>query len=222
MIWQRVNSFAVRFPLAVSSAGLAIRYAIGDTIGQRVEHRTSANSTEPFVHDVKRSLAFSLFGALYGGTAGFAMYNKFYPYVFGNHRPVLTAAFDVLINCPLIYFPTFYLAKEGIYSKLNEDHRPLDQVARNALQKYKTNLKEDAISCCKVWFPLNLINFTFLPLHWRQPFISSAGLLWVFVLSLSRGNESKQIVYQVGNKNPVAQVGENLFSNGAGVCPPSL
>jgi hypothetical protein len=103
----------------------------------------------------------------------------------------------------LIYFPLFYISKEAIYSGLNADQRALSQVTQDALVKYKTNLVEDTISCCKVWFPLNVINFTFLPLHWRQPFLSGAGLIWVFILSLSRGNENKGKALREESSSPM-------------------
>ena len=57
------------------------------------------------------------------------------------------------------------------------------------LLKYKENIVKDWCYCAALWLPLNYINFKYVPTHWRLPFVSGTGLIWVGILSFVRGDE---------------------------------
>ena len=65
--------------------------------------------------------------------------------------------------------------------------RPCPLAADHWTQNFVGDLK----SMVMVWVPLHSINFRYVPLHLRTPFMSAMGLIWVFVLSATRGSEKE-------------------------------
>lgn len=95
----------------VGGAAIGLRYWLGDLGVQ-------CFSEEPF--DVRRSITFFTFGAFYGGVPGHIIYNTIYARSFFTSKPLLTAMFDVTVQCPLLYYPLFYMAQETVYTPINE------------------------------------------------------------------------------------------------------
>ena len=48
---------------------------------------------------------------------------------------------------------------------------------------YKTNFVSDTLAMAAVWAPLHMVNFRFIPLTHRFPFIATAGIIWTTVFS---------------------------------------
>jgi hypothetical protein len=57
----------------------------------------------------------------------------------------------------------------------------------NAMAKYKANFVEDNSLMAAIWIPINTFNFKYVPLHFRQPFMSACGFFWAAALSFITG-----------------------------------
>ena len=57
------------------------------------------------------------------------------------------------------------------------------------LATYRANLQEDLLALWKVWVPGTLINFAFMPMYARIPFVACISLLWTCILSTMRGGD---------------------------------
>ena len=55
------------------------------------------------------------------------------------------------------------------------------------MSKYQTNLVQDVLVSAAVFVPVGLINFRYVPLAWRTPFVSAFGLLFPIIVSWQRG-----------------------------------
>lgn len=59
-------------------------------------------------------------------------------------------------------------------------------------QNYKTDFVKDTLAMAAVWAPLHMINFRFIPLTHRFPFIATTGIIWTTVFSFIQfGGESE-------------------------------
>lgn len=90
--------------------------------------------------------------------------------------------FDLFVHLPLIYFPTFYVFKEFVYTPGN----PV-KCASDGLTKWKGNFGEDWIATLKIWGPADCIQFGgFLPIWSRMPFRHIVSFFWTAYVSYSR------------------------------------
>jgi predicted amino acid-binding ACT domain protein len=88
---------------------------------------------------------------------------------------------DQFVHHPLMYFPVFYGTRELVMSE-----KP-DLMA--AMSTYKTNMKEDLAALWKVWVPSTFINFAFMPMWARVPWVAGTSLIWTCILSAMRGGD---------------------------------
>merc|ERR1711918_318851 len=102
-------------------------------------------------------------------TAGYPVYNKIYPIILKN-KPLLASVFDCFVQMPVIYFPMFSVIQEIVYDPGWWMH-PKD-VGAKGLCKWKKNLIEDTLLGASVWIPLHYINFKYIPLSFRIPFMA--------------------------------------------------
>ena len=93
--------------------------------------------------------------------------------------------------------------------------------------RWQGNFQDDLNAMLCVWVPLHFLNFRFVPLYLRMPFMSAAGLIWVFVLSVTRGDEIEATAQECDNvlsfdaqsSGPVDEVGEEVVAAGPEVKP---
>jgi predicted amino acid-binding ACT domain protein len=57
------------------------------------------------------------------------------------------------------------------------------------LAEYRTNMREDLLALWKIWVPATAVNFAFMPMYARIPFVACTSLLWTCVLSAMRGGD---------------------------------
>ena len=57
------------------------------------------------------------------------------------------------------------------------------------LADYRINMKEDLSALWKIWVPATVVNFAFMPLYGRIPFVACVSLLWTCILSTMRGGD---------------------------------
>ena len=57
------------------------------------------------------------------------------------------------------------------------------------LTDYRKNMWEDLQALWKIWVPATMINFAFMPMYARIPFVACVSLLWTAILSAMRGGD---------------------------------
>ena len=151
--------------------------------------------------DWKRNSVFAAFGFAYLGGFQYLLYVKAFGRIFPNAAKFASApvaqklrdipglkslgwqvGLDQFVHHPLLYFPVFYAAKEYMTAKPGDD-----AIVATALGKYKTNMAEDLTALWKIWVPSTIINFAFMPMWARIPWVATTSLLWTCVLSVMRG-----------------------------------
>lgn len=81
-----------------------------------------------------------------------------------------------------MYFPVFYMIKDFVTSGPEK----ADPV--KAVNEYIGNMHEDLIALWKVWIPSTFLNFAFMPMWARIPWVASTSLIWTCILSAMRGS----------------------------------
>ena len=186
-----LNSLGKKHPLLLAGGFVSARYLIGDSTVQLNGMSGGADGVGKSWNK-RRTVAYGLFGFTYGSTCGYFFYNKVYPRVFGASRPVLAAVTDVLTQTPFLYFPMFYIVREGVYKGPREALRHPLATARSGIKAWRSNFLEDFKMTLAFWLPAHLFNFKYLPLHMRMPFIGTLGLAWTMGLSTYRNGETKE------------------------------
>eukprot|EP00658_Telonema_sp_P-2_P036684 TRINITY_DN26484_c0_g1_i1.p2 TRINITY_DN26484_c0_g1~~TRINITY_DN26484_c0_g1_i1.p2 ORF type:complete len:155 (+),score=21.63 TRINITY_DN26484_c0_g1_i1:216-680(+) len=133
--------------------------------------------------NLNRSATFTMFGVLYLGVCQWAIYGNLFPFIC---RPLQSAVskslvqvvMDQLVVFPFVYFPLFYT--------LQAWNQPAMHLA-DGLHKWRVNLWSDCTTAWCVWSPVQLANFSIVPVPWRAPFISGTGMLWTIYLSHTKG-----------------------------------
>ncbi|CAD7946207.1 unnamed protein product [Amoebophrya sp. A120] len=77
------------------------------------------------------------------------------------------------------------LKPKAVAAQEVEDHKDgnVTTVLYNAWANYTKNFVQDNTAACAVWIPLMWINFKFIPLKYRWPYMSTTGILWAFILN---------------------------------------
>eukprot|EP00986_Skeletonema_menzelii_P001425 scaffold378_cov131-Skeletonema_menzelii.AAC.6 len=191
-IGSTVANFYKASPFTACFITASTRAAIADSIAQRLDE-----CNEEF--DLKRCCAMVLYSGVILGLCCEMMFNHLFPIMFrGERNPLLLAAkmalFDVFVNAPLIWLPPAYIVQALAYR----------YPKREAIQKYVTDVKENGLlqKYWSLWLPASLVNFLFVPAHFRVAFVAGVGFFWMIILSL------------VANKNDVDQDAVEIY------CPP--
>jgi protein Mpv17 len=171
-------------PLATAIVTAGLQTWAADGIAQLVvERRTRL--------DLRRSALFAGFGVMYIGgfqyflySVAFVRFTTFFERVgtvtrLGQH--VARALIDQLGHVPTIYFPSFYALKAVA------EGRPLIRGECSAASLYR----KEGWECLKanwfIWIPAQIVNFAFVPIHLRVPFVSSTSFGWTIILSTMQG-----------------------------------
>lgn len=75
----------------------------------------------------------------------------------------------------------------------------------------------------KVWVPATIVNFSFMPMHARIPFVAGVSLVWTCILSAMRGGDVGHSEDMIGNAVTGATL--KIFEEGLGeyfTCPVEL
>jgi glycine cleavage system regulatory protein len=148
--------------------------------------------------DWRRNLAFTSFGFLYLGGVQYCLYVPIFSRLFPNAasfaaksvseklrdlpgiRNLFAQVFlDQCVHHPLLYFPTFYMIKDAVTTGRPDPVRAVNQFAGN--------FREDMVALWKVWVPSTFLNFAFMPMYLRIPWVASTSLIWTCILSAMRG-----------------------------------
>jgi len=147
--------------------------------------------------DWRRNLAFASFGMFYLGGVQYMIYVPLFSRMFpgaaafagksikdklkdvtGMRNVGYQVFLDQAVHHPLFYFPAFYLTKEIVMSDKPD--------IRGTLMQYRNNMSEDLLALWKIWVPSTIINFAFMPMWARIPWVAGTSLFWTIVLSYMR------------------------------------
>lgn len=188
---RTLMKFPVEKPLAFGIIFSTFKTSGADLLVQmNIENKTLSEI------DWRRNSAFALFGCFYLGGVQYAIYVKAFQRMFpkaaeyaakplaekmkdprGTVNMLSQVFIDMCIHHPLMYFPVFYSLKEVVAGGNVTD----------GLKKYSNNYREDLLALWKVWVPSTIINFSFMPMWGRIPWVASTSLLWSVILSTMRG-----------------------------------
>lgn len=178
------NSTAQAHPFATGVIFTGLKTSAADIFAQKViERRENMDWT--------RHAVFCTFGFAYLGGFQYYLYNiKFTQWcgpitkTFGHRAtaPIKTAI-DQFIHHPFLYFPTFFAMKAVVSGK------PLS----SAVEKYRTEIWDSVKALWAVWIPFQLINFAFVPRHFRVPYAAGVSFGWTIILSVMQGKFDAKI-----------------------------
>ncbi|KAL7528502.1 hypothetical protein ACHAWF_002588 [Thalassiosira exigua] len=192
-MWKNLAQIPVRHPLAFGVGVSTVKTSASDLLVQVVvEERKEI--------DWKRNAAFMAFGCFYLGGVQYAIYVPLFGRLFPNAakfaaKPIgeklrdgkgLAALcgqvfLDQFVHHPLLYFPVFYGTRELV---MNDEPDLM-----RSMGTYRENMKEDLEALWKVWVPSTFVNFAFMPMWARIPWVAGTSLLWTCILSTMRGGD---------------------------------
>lgn len=191
-----------KYPIAFGAVFSGLKTAFADVLVQ-----TQVEGKDWETIDRKRVGVFGAFGLIYQGWFQYYVYVKFMGRVLwpragkfarksladklrdrkGCRDLVQQIAFDQLLYMPFVWYSSFYIFKDAI---MNEPES-VRAVVRNGLREHSKNFKEDVLTSWKLWIPCNMINFAFMPLWGRIPFMATCSFAFCIIISLNRGKPSE-------------------------------
>lgn len=172
------NNAAKKNPATVGIITTVIKTSAADAFAQLAVERKSEL-------DWKRNGLFTAFGMTYLGMWQYQLYARLFP----AWTPAITRLvgptfiapalvfLDQAVHHPLLYFPSFYLLRGAI------EGSPVS----SSLSKCYDDMYENLTALWTIWVPAQMINFSFVPLHLRVPYVAGVSFLWCIVLSGLRG-----------------------------------
>lgn len=176
-----ITSFYKAFPLVAGFLTAGTKASFADRLAQ---HRDVGTTK----FDKKRNLAMVLYSGLVLGISVEVMYNHVFPLLFNTGAAERTALmamkmtlFDGFINAPLLWLPPAYIAKAIVFG----------YPKRQGIQKYVKDVKENGLlkMYWSLWLPMSMINFLFVPDHFRVAFVAAVSFFWMIALSVVANNE---------------------------------
>ncbi|KAL7537720.1 hypothetical protein ACHAXR_011030 [Thalassiosira sp. AJA248-18] len=188
------GEFAKIYP-NVNNIGIAtIKTASADLLAQVAIAHTPVSDI-----DWERALLFCAFGATYLGAFQYWYQVNVFKKLFdvdkftsqpwgdklkdteGLKSLAAQTAVDLTV-LTLIYLPTFYVFKAGVFSGSSDPSVWLS----TGLNNYGTNFAKDEFDLLRVWAPADLVCFS-VPLYLRLPARHVVSFVWTAYLSFSRG-----------------------------------
>jgi len=188
------GKFAREYPFANNVAIATTKTAAADLLAQLVIAQTPLDAV-----DWQRSLLFCTFGAAYLGGFQYLYQVQVFKKLFdvdsftsqpwadklrdgpGLRALAAQTALDLTV-LTVIYLPTFYIFKAGVFSG------SLDPAvwASSGLESYTANFAKDEFDLIRVWLPADLVCFS-VPLYLRLPVRHIVSFVWTAYLSFARG-----------------------------------
>jgi len=178
-----------------------IKYTMGDSVVVAAPKTT----------DLRRNIAFLVYGAVYQGLAQEYVYNHLYPAMFGSGTSAVVVLskvlFDLCIQTTLVTLPIAYLTKALIfkYSAKEAFHRYWDDIKHHGLLKKYFML----------WGPVQCITFSIIAEHYRVTFIACVSFFWLIIFSTIASKGPKKEVEEVVEEEhiPECELTDGLTCN---------
>ena len=188
------GEFAKTYP-NVNNIGIAtIKTASADLLAQVVIAQTPVSDI-----DWQRAFLFCAFGALYLGAFQYwyqvNIFKKLFDVDKFTSQPwedklrdkdgLISLGAQTAVDLTvltLVYLPTFYIFKAGVFSGSTDPSMWVSQ----GLDNYSSNFAKDEFDLIRVWAPADLVCFS-VPLYLRLPVRHVVSFVWTAYLSFSRG-----------------------------------
>ncbi|GFH51527.1 hypothetical protein CTEN210_08003 [Chaetoceros tenuissimus] len=188
------GDFAKKYPFANNIAIATTKTAAADLLAQVVIAQTPVSEI-----DWQRSLLFCAFGAIYLGGFQYLYQVNVFKKLFDVDKFTTQSwsekAKDIdglkglagqtvldLTVLTLIYLPTFYIFKAGVFSGSMDP----SVWTSTGLENYQSNFAKDEFDLLRVWFPADIVCFS-VPLYLRLPVRHVVSFVWTAYLSFARG-----------------------------------
>ena len=176
--YKKYDKALIVSPFKTKMITNAIVFATADVICQKVIENP------PKKFDFRRLLNITMVGGLFAAPVGHLWYCKCIPRlvrkVTSNTKfhPILSMIADqTLFSTPLV--SSFLFLNE--FLKDFNVKKGID----NVKEKLWTGMKAN----WTVWPPVQIINFSFIPIHFQVPFVNFIGLFWTIYLSYLQNNK---------------------------------
>jgi hypothetical protein len=188
------SQFARDRPFANNIMIATAKTAAADLLAQTVIAQTPLDAV-----DWQRSLLFMIFGAVYLGGFQYLYQVQIFKRLFdvdsftsqpwadklrdgpGLRALAAQTALDLTV-LTLIYLPTFYVFKAGVFSGSLDPGAWVD----TGLTNYAANFAKDELDLVRVWLPADLVCFS-VPLYLRLPVRHVVSFVWTAYLSFTHG-----------------------------------
>jgi len=200
-LYTRGDAVATAHPVLFGMVCAGLKTVAADLTVQTVVEKKQLHEV-----DKRRTITFGLFGIGYLGGIQYAVFNKVLPAMWprasnfamrSSHDKINNAkalrslvglvATEQLIHTPFVFLPCFYMTKEVVEGDGNVDV---------ALTKWRRNIIPDMCADMVIWVPSNLVNFAFVPQHFRVPFVALTSFAYTMVLSFMRGGQKRDVVVE--------------------------
>lgn len=188
------GQFAKQYPFANNIAIATMKTALADLIAQVVIAQTPIGEI-----DYERSLLFCGFGAIYLGGFQYLYQVNIFTKLFDvdaftsqpwkdklkDEEGLKALAAQTVVDLTvltLIYLPTFYIFKAGVFSGTMDP----SIWASSGIETYQKNFAKDEFDLIRVWLPADLVCFS-VPLYLRLPVRHIVSFVWTAYLSFARG-----------------------------------
>lgn len=198
---RSITSFPKRHPVIFGAV-----FTSSKTIAADIFVQTQIEEKKWSEIQWRRTAVFATFGFFYMGIAQYGVYVKFlagrcFPNaanyaakgirakikdVRGTRDLILQVAFDQLFHIPFMFYPVYYVIKEVLHTDLSASDIQTPFIFR-ALGHWRTNFYDDMKTSWMIWWPCNMINFGFMPMHMRVPFMAVCSFVFCVCISVARG-----------------------------------
>lgn len=189
--WQQLKTIPIKYPFYFGVVISTAKTSVSDLIVQKVVQQREEI-------DWKRNLTFATFGCFYLGGVQYALYVPIFSRIFPGAASFAAKSvreklkdvkgmaaltgqvfIDQCVHHPLLYFPVFYCTKEIVMSD--------EPNVSRALSTCRENMGEDLKALWKIWVPSTFLNFAFMPMWGRIPWVAGTSFVWSMILSALRG-----------------------------------
>ena len=138
--------------------------------------------------NVRRNLAFILYGGFYQGCVQTFIYTVVFPTLFPDPsaQTILSqVAIDLLFLGPLICMPTVYTMKALLAG---------EEGMTAGIEKYVDHVQNKGIltKYWSIWGPVQTLNFGLVPQHLQVVFVACVSFFWICLLSTVSAEESNE------------------------------
>lgn len=146
------------------------------------------SNTQPSSSDLdwQRTYAFLFYGGIYQGLFQEFLYAGLFPSWFPSNdwqSVVSQVALDMSFFTVFLCLPVAYIVKTAFMTD-GASLFSLD-TAKAAIRKYRRDVRERGLlfKYWGIWIPVQTLNFSVVPTHYRVAFVAFVSFFWMFVLS---------------------------------------
>jgi protein Mpv17 len=187
------DTFWRNSPYTAAAIVCGVKGSAADYIAQRNQNKKKVYAGTLILKakkiDLRRNIAYVLYGSLYLGVALEYIYNHIYPKVFGSGVDPVTimskVAFDMMFHSTLLTLPISYMSKAVIFK----------YSFKEAISLYVDDIKNHKLllKYYTLWVPVMTFAYKYVPEHFRVSFMALVSFFWLIMLS------------SIANKAPVLQ-----------------